>query len=180
MEIQLRTCVSGRKDAAWSIGRQLFLRKPEGRAASSLRIHTAAQRDTVRRRRSSCDEANGSEPQHKALEFVPALWKQHFCLSCNRCYLQHKVLKVTVQVKVQVDAAARIRRFGSHLDDRMSCGWSLDGSSAPLCLIVGSVVRAGLHLDTQLVLVKLGRQRPVEWRQGVRPTSVERQKNIRQ
>lgn len=44
----------------------------------------------------------------------------------------------------------------SYLDDRVSCRCSLDGSSAPLCLIVGSVVGAGLHLNVQLILVKLG------------------------
>lgn len=62
--------------------------------------------------------------------------------------------------------------FESHLDDRMTRRCSFDGSSAPLRLIVSSVVRTRLHLDTQLVLVKLGRQRPVEWWQGVRPTGV--------
>lgn len=56
-----------------------------------------------------------------------------------------------------------------HLDDRMSRRRGLDGSSAALCLIVGSVVWAGLHLNPQLILVKLGRQRPVEWRQSIRP-----------
>lgn len=51
----------------------------------------------------------------------------------------------------------------------MSRWRGLDGSSAALRLVVGSVVRPGLHLNTQLVLVELGRQRPVEWRQGVGP-----------
>ncbi|TNN54795.1 hypothetical protein EYF80_035001 [Liparis tanakae] len=54
----------------------------------------------------------------------------------------------------------------------MSVGRGLDGSAAALRLVVGSVVRAGLHLDAQLVLVELGRQRPVQWRQGVRPAGL--------
>ena len=56
-----------------------------------------------------------------------------------------------------------------HLDHGVSRRRGLDGSSAALRLIVGSVVRPGLHLDAQLVLVELGRQRPVERRQSVGP-----------
>lgn len=44
----------------------------------------------------------------------------------------------------------------SCLDNRVSCWCSLYGSSAPLCLIVGSVVGSGLHVNVQLILVKLG------------------------
>lgn len=63
-------------------------------------------------------------------------------------------------------------RFELHLDDGMSRWCSLDCSSAALGLIVGPVVRAGLHLNMQLVLVKLGGQRPVKWRQSVRPVTI--------
>lgn len=57
LEIQVSTCVSDKKDVAWSICRQLFQQKPEARAASSLCIHTAATREMT----SNCDEANNSE-----------------------------------------------------------------------------------------------------------------------
>lgn len=51
----------------------------------------------------------------------------------------------------------------------MSRRRSFDGTSAALSLIVGSVVRAGLDFDAKLVLVELGWQGPVEWRQSIRP-----------
>lgn len=65
-----------------------------------------------------------------------------------------------------------------HLDDRMPCRRGLHGSSAPLRLIVGSVVRTRLHLNTQLILVKLGRQWPVKWWQRIRPTTIFNQYTI--
>lgn len=51
----------------------------------------------------------------------------------------------------------------------MSSRCSFDSSSAALRLVVGSVVWPRLDLNTQLILVKLGWQRPIKWRQGVRP-----------
>lgn len=44
----------------------------------------------------------------------------------------------------------------SRLNNWVSCWRCLHRSSASFCLIVGSVVGTWLHLNTQLVLVKLG------------------------
>lgn len=84
------------------------------------------------------------------------------------------VLKLSVSVSPTTCSC----RFVFHLDDRMSCRCSLYGSSAPLRLIVGSVVWTRLHFDTQLILVKLGRQWPVKWRQRIRPTTIFNQYTI--
>lgn len=45
-----------------------------------------------------------------------------------------------------------------------SCG-CFDCTSAPLCLIVSPVMRFGLHLDVELVLVCAGGDRPFQGRE---------------
>lgn len=69
-ELQFRTCVSDKKDEAWSICRQLFQQKPEARAASSPCIHTAVKGDTAWAMKSHCDT---TVAQHVSSDFVPVL-----------------------------------------------------------------------------------------------------------
>lgn len=49
-----------------------------------------------------------------------------------------------------------------YLDDGVPSGSRFDGPAAALRFVVSSVVGFGLHLDLQLILAKLARQRPVQ------------------
>lgn len=48
----------------------------------------------------------------------------------------------------------------------MSSCVGFDGAPAPLRLIVSSVVRLGLHLDVELILVSVTGDGPFQWREG--------------
>lgn len=50
----------------------------------------------------------------------------------------------------------------AHLDNGVSARRRLDGAAAALRLVVGPVVRPGLHLQLQLALLKLGGEGPVQ------------------
>lgn len=162
--LSVGTCVSDRKDAAWLSGHQLFQRKPAVREASSLCIHTAVQRDTVWATKSNCEEADSGGTRHVTLF-------QYHVNSQNEVAVNTKSLKISKATLASLISIilSSVCTSASHLDNRMPCWCSFDCSSAALCLVVGSVVRTGLHLDTQLVLVKLGWQWPVKRRQGVWP-----------
>lgn len=155
--LQLSTCVSDRKDVVWLIGHQLFQRKPEERAVFSLCNHTA-----VKIERDAVWNQTAMRPAAVAKEFVP--------VSCEHDQ-RHVNLKLDL---ISYNSVKRWKKknpekFCFHLDNRMSSRCSFDGSSAALRLVVGSVVWPRLDLNTQLILVKLGWQRPIKWRQGVRP-----------
>lgn len=64
------------------------------------------------------------------------------------------------------------RQSCSDLHYRMSSWWCLHGSSTPFCLIMSAMVRPRLNIDSQLVLIKLTRQRPIKRRQRVRPAKI--------
>lgn len=50
----------------------------------------------------------------------------------------------------------------AYLDDRMTSSGGFDRSPAPLCLIVGSVMRLGLHVNMELILVCMAGDRPFQ------------------
>ena len=66
-----------------------------------------------------------------------------------------KVPKSTSFSKSDTEPAA-------YLDDRMTSSGGFDRSPAPLCLIVGSVMRLGLHVNMELVLVCMAGDRPFQ------------------
>ena len=55
---------------------------------------------------------------------------------------------------------------GSYLHNRVSSCRGLHRPPAPLRLVVGPVVRFGLHVDVQLVLVGASGHRPLQRREG--------------
>lgn len=125
------------------------------------------------------------------MNLIKRMWSDGSVVSCSHEHLEGQGLPLGVSTQLQRQTHAerleansrdpgltasssqrgtqkKVLLFG-HLDDGMSCWGGLHSSSAALRLVVGSVMRPGLDLYSQLVLVKLGRQRPVERRQSIRP-----------
>ena len=54
----------------------------------------------------------------------------------------------------------------SHLDDGMPAGGGFDGPPAALRLVVGPVMGLGLHVDVQLIVLRVVGHGPLQGREG--------------
>lgn len=63
--------------------------------------------------------------------------------------------------------------FQAYLYNRMSSCGGFDRTPASLCLVVSSVVRLGLHLNVEFILVCATGNRPFQWRKRSNRDAVE-------